>query len=49
MRDWKSIKKRRVYCQSGNRSSTAYNILKNLGYEVLDLGAYESISLPKEE
>lgn len=38
-----------VYCQSGNRSSIAYNILKNLGYEVLDLGAYESISLPKEE
>lgn len=37
-----------VYCQSGNRSSRAYNILKNLGYDVYDLGAFNNINLPKE-
>ena len=37
-----------VYCRSGNRSSIAYNILNNLGYEVYDLGAFESIDMPKE-
>lgn len=37
-----------VYCRSGNRSSTAYNTLKNLGYEVYDLGAYDTINLDKE-
>ena len=37
-----------VYCKSGNRSGVAYNTLKNLGYEVYDLGAYSSIDLPKE-
>lgn len=37
-----------VYCRSGNRSSIAYNILVDLGYDVLDLGAYESINLEKE-
>jgi len=37
-----------VYCKSGNRSSIAYNILNNLGYEVYDLGAFESIDMPKE-
>ena len=37
-----------VYCQSGNRSGMSYNILISLGYEVYDLGAFESIDLPKE-
>lgn len=37
-----------VYCRSGNRSSIAYNTLVGLGYDVLDLGAYESINLEKE-
>ena len=37
-----------VYCQSGGRSSIAFEILKNLGYTVYDLGAYESVDLPKE-
>lgn len=29
-----------VYCQSGNRSSIAYEKLKSLGYTVYDLGSY---------
>lgn len=37
-----------VYCKSGNRSSYAYAILNNLGYEVYDLGAFSEIDLPKE-
>ena len=37
-----------VYCKSGNRSKSAYNTLKNLGYSVYDLGAYQSIDLEKE-
>ena len=37
-----------VYCQSGNRSETAYHTLNSLGYRVYDLGAYEQINLPKE-
>ncbi len=37
-----------VYCKSGKRSSIAYNTLKNLGYDVYDLGAYSSINLEKE-
>lgn len=36
-----------VYCRSGRRSNMAYETLKKLGYEVYDLGAYESISLKK--
>lgn len=37
-----------VYCKSGNRSAIAYNKLKNLGYEVHDLGAFSTLDLPKE-
>lgn len=37
-----------VYCRSGNRSKTAYNYLKELGYKVIDLGAYSNIDLDKE-
>ena len=37
-----------VYCQSGIRSKVAYDKLKTLGYEVYDLGAYDSINLEKE-
>lgn len=37
-----------VYCRSGNRSSIAYKTLNKLGYEVYDLGGYDSINLPKE-
>ncbi len=36
-----------VYCKSGNRSKIAFNTLSDLGYEVFDLGAYDSISLEK--
>ncbi len=41
-------KKILVYCQSGKRSNIAYNTLTDLGYDVLDLGAYNSINLEKE-
>lgn len=34
-----------VYCQSGTRSKIAAEKLIELGYEVYDLGAYESINL----
>ena len=34
-----------VYCKSGNRSKVAAEKLLELGYEVYDLGAYESIDL----
>lgn len=37
-----------VYCKSGKRSSIAYNTLKELGYDVYDLGAYDMIKLDKE-
>lgn len=37
-----------VYCRSGNRSKKAYNTLKSLGYDVYDLGAYDTIYLEKE-
>lgn len=37
-----------VYCKSGNRSKTAFNILTNLGYNAYDLGAFSEIDLPKE-
>lgn len=37
-----------VYCRSGVRSKKAYNALKDLGYEVYDLGAFNSIDLEKE-
>lgn len=36
-----------IYCRSGNRSKIAYDKLKSLGYDVLDLGAYENINLEK--
>lgn len=34
-----------VYCKSGTRSKIAAEKLLDLGYEVYDLGAYESIDL----
>lgn len=37
-----------VYCKSGGRSSIAYQNLKELGYNVYDLGAFDSIDLEKE-
>ena len=37
-----------VYCQSGMRSHAAFQTLKSLGYDVFDLGAYDTISLEKE-
>ena len=37
-----------VYCKSGKRSNIAYNTLKSLGYDVYDLGAYDTIDLEKE-
>jgi len=37
-----------VYCQSGNRSSIATNLLIKLGYNVYDMGSINSIKLPKE-
>lgn len=37
-----------VYCRSGNRSKKAYDTLISLGYNVYDLGAIDSIDLPKE-
>ena len=36
-----------VYCKSGKRSEIAYNTLKELGYNVYNLGAYDSITLEK--
>jgi rhodanese-related sulfurtransferase len=37
-----------VYCKSGVRSKKAATTLTELGYKVLDLGAYSSINLEKE-
>ena len=37
-----------VYCRSGKRSNIAYNTLKKLGYEVIDLGSFDSVILEKE-
>lgn len=37
-----------VYCRSGARSKTAYNVLKSLEYTVYDLGAMDTIDLEKE-
>lgn len=37
-----------VYCRSGVRSKKAYETLKGLGFEVYDLGAYNSLDLEKE-
>lgn len=37
-----------VYCRSGKRSKIAYDNLKRLGYTVYDLGAFDTIDLPKE-
>ena len=37
-----------VYCKSGRRSEIAYNNLKDLGYEVYDLGAFSNVNLTKE-
>ena len=37
-----------VYCKSGARSNVAYQKLKDLGYTVYDMGAYENIDLEKE-
>lgn len=37
-----------VYCRSGNRSGIAKKTLTDLGYEVVDLGAFSSITLDKE-
>ena len=37
-----------VYCRSGKRSNIAYKTLKNMGYKVIDLGAYDKVTLEKE-
>ncbi len=37
-----------VYCRSGDRSSKAYNTLKELGYDVYDAGAFDKLNLEKE-
>ncbi len=37
-----------VYCQSGKRSKIAFETLKERGFEVFDLGSYDSITLDKE-
>ena len=38
-----------VYCRSGKRSSIAYQTLKDLGYDVIDLGAFDSITIFEKE
>lgn len=38
-----------VYCQSGNRSKYAYEVLTKLGYTTYDLGGYEEIDLEKTD
>jgi len=37
-----------VYCRSGKRSNLAYQTLKDLDYQVYDLGAMNSVNLEKE-
>ncbi len=37
-----------VYCKSGTRSNKAYNTLKKLGYDVMDLGMMDNIKMDKE-
>ena len=37
-----------VYCKSGTRSGIAEETLTKLGYEVINLGAFDSIKLEKE-
>lgn len=37
-----------VYCKSGRRSSIAYDTFQKMGYNVYDLGAYDSIDMEKE-
>lgn len=37
-----------VYCKSGNRSKIAYDRLIELGYDVYDLGSFDSVNLPWE-
>ena len=37
-----------VYCKSGVRSNKAYTVLKELDYDVVDLGAFDKIELEKE-
>ena len=37
-----------VYCKSGKRSKIAYDKLKELNYDVVDLGAYDKVTLDKE-
>ncbi len=41
-------KKILVYCRSGRRSAIAYQTLTNLGFDVMDLGAYDTIDMEKE-
>ena len=38
-----------VYCKSGRRSKIAYDTLVKQGYQVYDLGAYESITQFEKE
>jgi len=37
-----------VYCKSGKRSKIAYDKFKELNYDVIDLGAYDKVTLDKE-
>lgn len=41
-------KKILVYCRSGRRSGIAYQTLTELGFDVMDLGAYDTIDMEKE-
>lgn len=37
-----------VYCRSGRRSAIALEMLTDLGFEVMDLGAFDDLDLEKE-
>ena len=37
-----------VYCRSGRRSAIALETLTDLGFEVIDLGAFDDLDLEKE-